>query len=314
MGRPVTNDGSEDSAVTVANWSLGAVVLLWGLGPPVTKLVSAPPLVGAALRFWISVPVLWLAVVALRRPMTRQVLLRTVVAGLLFAGNQALIFAAVQHTSVAVISVMLALQPGVVLLVAGPLLGERATAWHVLWTVVGIAGVALVVLGGDPEVTGSVLGVVLAVGTMLAFTSYYVLTRLVRSRTTVDSLQWMAGTTLVAALAITPVAVLASDGDGLRQVGGTDWLYLAFVAIVVGVLGHTVMSWSHRYIAASRSSLVLLTMHVVAVAAAWPINGEALTWPQLVGGAVVLASVGAVVARPAVVVAPVDKAVVAGRR
>ena len=36
-----------------------SVVIIWGLGPPVTKLITAPPLVGVSVRFWVSVPIVW---------------------------------------------------------------------------------------------------------------------------------------------------------------------------------------------------------------------------------------------------------------
>lgn len=293
---PTTEETAARAAA--AGWSLVAVVVLWGLGPPITKLISAPPLVGASLRLWVSTPVMWLAAGLLGRPISPYVLRRTAVAGVLLAANQGLIFAALGSTSVAVVSVILALQPGVVLFVSGPLLGERPSTWHIAWTGVGIGGVALVILGGEPEVSGSVLGTVLALGAMLSFTGYYVITRLVRTRTPIDSVQWMAGTTSFAALAITPVAVLTSGVDDYRQIDGADWLYVGFVAIAVGLIGHTAMSWTHRYVSASRSSLYLLAMHVVAIGAAWPINGEPVTGPQVLGGAIVLGAVGAVVSRP----------------
>jgi drug/metabolite transporter (DMT)-like permease len=87
--------------------------------------------------------------------------------------------------------------------------------------------------------------------------------------------------------------------EDFRQVDGADWLYLAFLAIVVGIVGHVMMSWIHRYVGASRSSLVLLLMNVVSVGAAWPINGERISLVQVLGGLVVLGAVAAVVSRPA---------------
>lgn len=278
---------------------MAAVVVIWGLGPPVTKLITAPPLVGASMRFWLSIPVVWAAAYASGRPMSWSILRRTAVAGTLFAANLVFLFAALPHVSIAVLSVILALQPGVVLIVAAPLLDERPTRWHVMWTIVGVGGVGLVILGGEPEVRGSVLGIVLAVGTMLTFTAYYLLNRRVRSGTDMDSVQWIAGVTLVAGIALTPVALLGTTVDDYRRLGGPDWLYLGFVAVGVGVIGHTMMSWCHKFIPASRSSLYLLMMHVIAIAAAWPLHDEPVTWTQGIGGAVVLGAVGAVVSRPA---------------
>lgn len=278
---------------------MAAVVVIWGLGPPVTKLISAPPLVGVSVRFWVSIPLVWALAYLTGRPVSARHLRATALAGVFFGINLAFVFAALEHASVAVLSVIMALQPGAVLVIAGRWLGERATPWHVGWTLFGIAGVAVVILGGDPEVRGSAFGAALGVGALLTFTIYYVINRKVRATTDIDPVQWMAGVTLFAGLTVSPLALAASSWDDYRRLGGADWLYLAFVAVIVGIVGHTMMSWSHRFIPASRSSLYLLAMNVVAVTAAWPIHDEPVTLIQALGGVTVLGAVAAVVSRPA---------------
>jgi drug/metabolite transporter (DMT)-like permease len=54
----------------------------------------------------------------------------------------------------------------------------------------------------------------------------------------------------------------------------------------------------HRYVEASRSSLFLLSMNIVAIIAAWVIHDEPLTVVQILGGAVVFTAVAAVISRP----------------
>ena len=283
---------------------MAAVVVIWGLGPPLSKLITAPPLVSVSVRFWISVPVLWVVAYATGRRLSLRLLRSTVIAGILFGVNLAFVFSALQHASVAVLSVIQALQPGIVLLIAGRWMGERATRWHVIWTMVGVAGVAVVILGGGPEVRGDTLGILYAFASMLSFTAYYLLNRRVRSTTPIDPIQWMAGVTLFAGVAITPLALATSSPDDYRQLAGADWLYLGFVALVVGIVGHTLMSWVHKFTPAARSSLSLLAMNVVAIGAAWPLHDEPVTVLQALGGVVVLGAVAAVVTRPTVHVGP----------
>lgn len=278
---------------------MAAVVVIWGLGPPITKLISAPPLVGVSMRFWISIPLVWAVTYATGGRVTGQVLRATAAAGILFGANLAFVFSALHHTSVAVLSVIAALQPGIVLIVAGRWLGEVPTRWHIGWTAVGVVGVAVAILGGDPEVRGSLLGIVLGAASVLTFTAYYVINRRVRSTTPVSPMEWMCGVTLFAGAFITPIALLTQSADDYRLLAGADWLYLLFVAFVVGIVGHTMMSWAHRYIPAARSSLFLLAMNIVAIAAAWPIHDEPVTLIQAVGGIVVLGAVAAVLSRPA---------------
>ena len=160
--RPAGTDALP-SAIVAAS-VMAAVVVIWGLGPPVTKLISAPPLVAVSMRFWISVPLVWAVMYATGGRVTKEVLRRTALAGALFGVNLAFVFAALHHSSVAVLAVIQTLQPGVVLLVAGKWLGERATGWHISWTAVGVLGVVVAILGGKPEVRGDALGIVFGVG------------------------------------------------------------------------------------------------------------------------------------------------------
>jgi drug/metabolite transporter (DMT)-like permease len=287
-----------DPSSATAGLVMLAVVVIWGLGPPVTKLITAPPLVGVSVRFWVSVPLVWIVTYAMGGRVSREVLRRTWLPGALFGINLAFVFSALQHSSVAVLAVIQTLQPGVVLIVAGLWLGERATMWHVSWTAVGVLGVVVAILGGDPEVRGSAIGIVFGVASMLTFTGYYLINRRTRSTTPITPMEWMCGVTLFAGLFITPIALATSSLDDYRQLDGADWLYLGFVAIVVGIVGHTMMSWAHRFIPAARSSLVLLAMNIVAIAAAWPIHDEPVTPLQGVGAVIVLIAVAAALSRP----------------
>jgi drug/metabolite transporter (DMT)-like permease len=299
----LVRDHRDDPSPALTGATMAAVVVIWGLGPPVTKLISAPPLVAVSVRFWASLPIVWAAVYATGRRMSLRLLRSTALAGVLFVANLACLFTALHHASVAVVSVVAALQPGIVLLVAGRWLGERPTRWHVVWTLIGIGGVAVVILGGEREVRGDGLGFLLSFVAMLCFTGYYLINRRARSTTHIDPIQWIAGVTTFATVAITPLALATSTPDDYRELAGMDWVYLGFVAFVIGIVGHTLMSWVHKFTPASRSSLYLLGSNVVAIGVAWPMHHEPITLLQAGGGVIVLGAVGAVVTRPTVHVA-----------
>lgn len=277
---------------------MALVIVLWGLGPPISKLITAPPVVTASVRFWASVPVVVLATYVAGQRITLSTLRHTWLAGALFGLNMVSVFAALQHSSVAVLSIMMAMQPGVVLIIAGMFMGERVGRWHIAWTLVGIGGVSIVILGNGPDVKLSGLGLLFGVCSVLSFTGYYLINRSVRSRVDIHPLEWMSGSTIFSAITVTPVAIIATDLDDYRELGGIDFLYLFYVAGVVGIFSHTLMSWVHRFIPATRSSLAMLGMTVVAVVSAWPINGEPITLQQAIGGFVVLGAVAAVISRP----------------
>ncbi len=281
---------------------MAAIIVVWGLGPPVSKLITAPAVVAVLYRFWLSVPILFaLATLAGHRPRF-ETLRRTVLPGAAFGINLVFVFLTLNATAVAVLSVVITLQPGFILLVAGPFLGERPRLWHIVWTFIGIAGTCLVVLGAGTGGEGPVsrIGVAYAVIAMITFTIYFLLTKRARSAAVdVNPLEWMAGISLFAAVTVTPWALLTSSAADYRAVNGIDWVWMAFIILFTGIAGHVMMAWTHRYVDATRSSLYLLSMNVVAIGAAWFIHDEPLTLIQLAGGAVVFGAVAAVVSRPA---------------
>jgi drug/metabolite transporter (DMT)-like permease len=277
---------------------MAAVIVCWGLGPPVSKLISAPAVVSVFYRFWLSVPILFTLAYLAGQRTSWVSLRRAALAGAAFGINLVFVFLTLEHAAVAVLSVVVTLQPGIILIVAGTFLGERATGWHLGWTAVAVAGTAVVILGAGGDVDSDALGVVFAVASMLTFTVYFVITKRVRSAHDVGAIEWMASVTLFSALIVTPWALIASDSDDFGAIGGADWLWLAFIIVFTGIIGHVLMTWVHKFIDATRSSIYILAMNLVAVAAAWPIHDEPLTWVQIAGGAVVFGAVAAVVSRP----------------
>ncbi|MEZ5233025.1 MAG: DMT family transporter [Acidimicrobiales bacterium] len=296
--------GRADAAVPprlLVGAAMVAVVLAWGFGPPVSKLISAPAFVAVFFRMWLSVPILLAWLYGTGHRLSTDLLRATAPAGVLFGLNMCCVFSAFHHASIATLSVMSALQPGLVLVVAGPFLGERPTGWHRLWTGVGIGGAVLVIVGAGSAVRSSALGVALSAGALCTFTAYFLITRVARARAArpIDAIEWMCGVTIFSALTVTPMALATSSSADFGAVGGRDWLWLAFAVIVTGIAGHVMMAWVLRHIEASKASLYVLTMNVVAVSAAWPIHHEPLTVLQALGGVVVLGAVAAVISRPA---------------
>jgi drug/metabolite transporter (DMT)-like permease len=284
---------------------LGLVILSWGAGPVVTKLVTTHPVIGVVIRFALSVPLLAAILVARGQWIDRALLRRTALPGIAFGINLIFVFFALQEATVAVLSVSVAMQPALLLLVAGPLFGERPTIRHVLWTLLGVGGAAMVILGAGGELRASPLGLFYALMALVTFSTYFVLTRLARSTTDVDPVRWMMGInlwSLVAALVPAPFLV---GGAELDQVDLTDVFWLLVLAYLTGVFGHVLMSWVHGYIEAARSSLYILAMNIVAVGLAWPVHDEPVTAVQALGGLVVLGSVAMVIRLPA---RPVAKA------
>ena len=299
-GVPTPKTAIEVRAARLPYAALLCVVFLWGAGPVVTKLITVPPATGALLRFGISIPLLFAIVIATGRRISGPTMRAAAAPGAAFGINLVLVFAAVQEATVAVLVVAVSLQPAAILIIAGPMFGERASRSHVVWTIIAIAGASIVILGAGSELRTSPLGAVLSLTAVAMFTTYFVLTRAARLKTAVDPIEWMTAINVWAFVSVLPVALVVSDWSDLTTMQGRDWLWIIVLSYLTGVLGHVLMSWAHGYIEASRSSLSVLLMNIVAVSLAWPVHDEPVTWVQGIGGVIALGAVAMVLRIPPV--------------
>jgi drug/metabolite transporter (DMT)-like permease len=277
---------------------MGVVVVVWGVAPPITKLISAPPLIGTFFRFGLSSPFLLLVLAARGRMLSRHVFLATALPGLSFGINLIFVFATLQEATVSVLSTVVAMQPALLLVLAGPLFREYPTRRQFVFTLLGVVGAVGVILGAGSELRSSWLGVGLSALSLVTFSLYFILTRLARLDNEVDPIEWMAGVNIWAFASTIPPVLLLADRSDWSQFGGRDWLWISIVAFVTGVFGHVLMTWLHGHLEAARSSLYILTMHIVAVGLAWLIHDEPVTWMQGAFGGVVLLCVALVVSTP----------------
>jgi len=154
---------------------LGTVA--WGCTGIFVKEIRLAALPILFYRLWLAVVLFGVLLVVRRRPISLAALWRSVPAGIFLALDMAMFFSALKLTSVAVATVIGALQPAFVLLVAGRLFGEHA-GWRVVgWTVVSIGGVAAVALGSGVPHGAHLTGDALAVGALLAFTGYWLVSK-----------------------------------------------------------------------------------------------------------------------------------------
>ena len=142
---------------------------------------------------------------------------------------------------------------------------------------------------------------------MVAFTGYFLASKHART-SDLSTVEYMAAIQLIAALVVTPLALIPHGAELPR---GEDWLWLMLVVIFTGVGAHLLVNWAHRYVDVSISSLMTLGVPVVAGPAAWIALGEALHPLQLVGGAIALGAIAAVVVHPRGATADPDEALLA---
>ena len=274
---------------------LGVVLLLWGFGPPISKLISAPPLTASFTRLWTSA----IAIIAVQCAMgsrpTVKALRASVWGGVAFGLNSLVFFYALSNASIATITVIGSLQPALVMVGASKFFGERITRWGVAWTAVAIGGAAIAVLGAGAAVHTNALGVACSVGSLLCIGAYFLASK--QARATLGAGEYVMGVMVWASLLVTPVVAVGGGLSHFDALDSRDWFWLAVMLVGPGVGGQLIMGWAVRWVPVSLTAMILLGATAVSIVAAWPIHHEQPTLVQLLGGAIALGSVTAILQR-----------------
>jgi drug/metabolite transporter (DMT)-like permease len=288
---------TERSADELAARGAVAVVLAvvtWGFGPILIKEIDVPGLVLAFWRLWFGFAVMVLVMAATGRRVRWPAVRRSALGGACFGINVAFFVSAVQRTSVAEVTLISSFQPVLVLLVAGPLFGERPGRREIGLVAAALVGVAVFEAGAARGPVWSVSGDLLAVGALLTFTGYYLASKQVREH--LDAVEYMAGALLVAAVVVTPIALVS--GQPLGAVHGASWMWLALFVLFPGALGHFLVNWAHGFVDVTISSVIVVGLPVVAAVLALVVLDEPLGPLEVAGGLVVIVCVAAIAVRP----------------
>jgi drug/metabolite transporter (DMT)-like permease len=269
-----------------------AAILGWSINNTLVKLADIPSLAFGFYRLWAGALAMFVVLAVLGRRLTWRQAKASAPGGALLGMEVMLFFTALKLTSVADVVVIGALQPGLTLLVAGPLFGERITRYEAGWTAVSVVGVMLVTIGSSGTPVWSLGGDLLAVGALMAWTVYFLVSKHVRAE--VPALEYMTGVTVVAAAVVTPMAL--ASGQVARGIEPADAAWLVLF-VLLGQSGHLLLAWAHGQVDVSVSSLLMLAQPIASSVAAWIILGEPFTALGVVGGLVVVASVAAIVGR-----------------
>ena len=264
----------------------------WGFAAIFARLASASGLVLCFYRLWLGAALLSIAVYASGRRLSWDHFRVSWLGGLFLAGDMAMFFCALKLTSVVDVTVIGAVQPALVLMVARPLFGERMGRWDVFWILVAMAGVSAAVIGPGVTSHHQLFGDLLATGSMLSWSAYWLVSKHARAKQ--NALEYTAVGTIVAAGTLTLVVLVS--GQSLARVHAGDLLWIALLAVVPGG-AHLVMNWAHRYVDASVSSVIGSSNPIVAAAAAVVILRQPLTVVQVCCGLTGLSAIAIVAAR-----------------
>lgn len=275
---------------SLGNAAAVAAVGVWGFGNALVKYI---PLSGPTIslqRLWLGAVLGFGLVRVARRRFDRRMLQVAAPGGLALGLNTVLFFSAVKYTSVTDATLIVTLQPVLVLLTVGRTFGERVGARAVLGGAIAFGGTALVILGPGAHGRHGALGDVLAVGALVTWAWYFVASK--RARVQLGTIEYQAGLQLVAALTVTPVALLSHNG---LAGSGRTWLLVLLLTTVPGS-GHLLLNYAHRYVRLSVTSLLNLLTPVTAMVSAALLLHEGVSGLQVAGAGVVLAGLAVVLA------------------
>jgi drug/metabolite transporter (DMT)-like permease len=267
---------------------------MWGAASVLAK--SADRVDGLTLAFhrlWVGALAM-LVIYTLRGGRLRWPLIKAAIpAGIAFAGDIGLFFTAVKHTTVANATMISALQPALVLFVAGPLFGERVRAIDIVWTVVALAGVGIVVFGSSTTPSWSAYGDLLAVACLFAWTAYFIFGK--KARAHLDAVEFVTAMSLVAFVVIAVVAVGSRHDLSVPDRG--TWAVILALGLGTGGIGHFLINWAHGHAPLVLTSMLTLLIPVVAMTGAAIFLDEEVVALQVVGAVIVLGALGVLVWR-----------------
>lgn len=270
-----------------------AAVTAWGLGNTIIAGVELPGLTIAACRLLLAVavyvPILYLKGGRISRRSFRH----GWVGGVAFGADIATFFVAIHLTTVANATTISALQPLVIMGFAAVMFGERIRSRHLVCAVTATVGVALVAFGAARSGTGSLAGDLMSVVALFAWAWYFIASK--KARTELDTFEYMTVMNIVAFVVVAPVALLS--GDLLDASSRPDLGQLLAIALIVAVpgSGHILINWAHAHTTLVLTSLITLAMPVLSTTSAAVFLDQKVVASQMIGIAVVLASLAVVI-------------------
>jgi drug/metabolite transporter (DMT)-like permease len=279
-----------------SSWLAWYFVVVWGSGFLATKvgLQYAPPFTFLTLRF--AVGMLLVIPIALavrpRWPDSLTQWLHVAAAGLLMhavnlGGSH---YAQYLGMSAGITALVLALQPLVTAVMAGPFIGERLSRWQWTGVFLGLAGVALVVwhkIDLDAMSTASLAAVLIALAAITAGTLY--------QRIFCPAVDLRAASVVQFAVTLLLIAPLAVAVEDFRF--EVSWQLLAaigFLVIFASIFAVNALHTLMRRGEATRVTSLLYLTPIIAVALEWLMFGIYPTWLTALGVAVTCAGVALV--------------------
>ena len=216
---------------------------------------------------------------------------RLVILGLLVVPvNQGFFLFGLARSTASHASLLYALTPLVVLLLAGRMLGERALGAKLAGTLVAFTGVAIILFErGLRHELGVLVGDILLLTAVFAWGVYTVLAKpLVERYDTMTVTTWaiVSGTLFCLPAYLIPGAV-----PPLRSIGAPVWGGILYLAIGTSVIAYPLYMFALKHLEASKVAVTTNVQPILTAILSWFIFREKFTPGFIVGALLVLAGV-----------------------
>ena len=268
--------------------------VIFGLGVPVTKALlddwvtpigyMASRCVFAALIFWV------VAAFMPKEHVEKKDMVVLLLGGLLgFVISQTLTAEALKFTTPVYFSLVAALTPIAVMILAAIFLKERISGLKIVGVVMGIGGALLMLYFSWTSGAGSddLLGITLAVLSVLTWAVYLIITRKVSAK--YSAVTQMKYFFLISAVVMLPIALMEPQ----QRLYSAEWgwsgvLEMAFIVLFATGLGYFLIPYAMKFLRATTVSIYTNIQPVVASLVAIAIGQDHLTWDKPMAAILVL--------------------------
>lgn len=274
-----------------------AANIIFGLNVPITKALLdrwMTPLGYMATRTLAALAIFWsLQCFLPKERVTRRDLLIIAVGGIMgFVISQFLTALSLQYTSPVYFSLIVALSPVCVMLLAALFLREPVTRKKTAGVALGVLGASLLIVRAWGDAAGgsdNLKGIVLACVSILAYSVYLIVMRSVSQRySAVTQMKWMF---LFTAIILVPLGVNEYPHQSIYT-SAWEWsgvFELAFVVLFATSAGYFLMPFGMKYLRATTVSIYMNLQPVVASVTAIFVGQDVFSWDKPLAALLVLA-------------------------
>ena len=267
-------------------------VFAWGIGPLLflAPAISINSILFYRVLFW--PPLLYLIMRRNGSQINKGLLRSVLVPGMLFGTSTIFAFTAITTTSVANATIIGNISTAMVLFVAPKYLNEKVSRSQIFLALTSFGGVLAIVIGAGNTGGSTWHGDFLALINAILWTAYFISSK--RRRVDgVNTWQFLFGVSVIQVCVVVPYALVSSKD--ILEISWRDLGFLIAMTLFSGTIGHSFMVWAQKHVDVSVSSMILLLGPVISSIGAWLVYKQQISLIQMLGGAVVLASLAGVV-------------------